>query len=363
MRADDINVLVGRMEGDGNIEIIETELPMNIGELSSNLSAPSTLYGAITNGARRLRKNGRPIFEPWNSCIIIEAADQIRSMTIYRKPTFTGQVWELDQIGFGGYPLGMPYVGEQTFVGADPLAIWRHIWDHLQGQPYGNLGVTLGSASSPVRIGDPPSPDDTGQDGPFRLNWWETTNLGGVIDTLTQSTPFDWRESFYWDGEQPRCHLEAAWPIIGQRRDEYRLVLGENLAEVPTLTESDFVSEVHVLGAGEGRERVRGFSAVSPGRIRRATVVDDKGITHNLEANAVARDELVAARGGVLIDSVVVYDHPNAPLEAIQLGDELPLYAETDWMEVDRYVRVIGKSESPQEHDRATLTLVGVSAL
>jgi hypothetical protein len=151
--------------------------------------------------------------------------------------------------------------------------------------------------------------------------------------------------------------------VIGGRKPAQRLVLGENLAEIPSLTEADYINEAWVLGAGEGRERIRGFSAVGDAKIRRATVVDDKGITAVQQANSVARDELVISRGNLLVDTVTVYDHPNARIAEIELGDELPLYAETDWQEVDQYVRVIGKSESPQEHDRATLTLVGVSVL
>jgi hypothetical protein len=354
----DWNFLAGRLDGDGFIEIIETELPINVTSISRTLSAPSGMDGTITNAVRRLKNNGRPVFEPWNTVLIAEAAGLIRGMSLYLKPSFNGPAWELDQIGLSGYPQGMPYDGEASFLATDPLDIFRHIWDHLQGWPAGNIGVTIDrSVHSPVRVGTPPQEGDN-DSGPRKLNWWETTNLGGVIDDLAKETPFDWVERVYWDGDQPHCHIDLGYPIIGTRKDQYRLVLGENLATVPGVTEADYYNGVLAVGAGEGRDRVRGWAGVADGRIRRVRSVDDKNLADAAQATARARAELNTTRGHVLVDTVTVFDHPNAPLEAIELGDELPLYAETDHIDVDAYVRVVGKDEAPQTSDQAVLTVV-----
>lgn len=354
---DDWNILAGRFTGDGSIDIVETELPLNITSIDRNLSSPSGMEGSIANEVKRLKKGGRPIFEPWNTVIIAEAAGLIRGMSIYQKPEFDGSVWTLNQIGLSGYPIGMPYDGEIAFTQADPLDMFRHVWQHLQGFPAGNLGVTVSGLKSPVRLGTPEVEGDS-ESGPRRWNWWTTTNLGGVVDDLAKEAPFDWLERVYWDGDQPHCHIDLGYPTIGGRKDRLRFVLGENLATEPGVTEADYVNQARVLGAGEGRDRVRGYAGVADGRLRRVRIVEDKGISSAAQANARARDELNATRGQLLVDELVVFSHPNAPLEAIELGDQIPLYAEMDWVTVDSYVRVVGKSEDPQRSDSATLTVV-----
>lgn len=358
MTAGEWNFLAGRLVGDGNIEILETELPIEVSSISRRLSAPGAMDGTITNAVRRLKVGGRPIFEPWNTVLIAEASGVIRGMSIYLKPTFTGATWDLSQVGLSGYLQGMPYDGEATFNNADPLDIFRHLWDHAQSFAGGNLGVTIDrEATSPVRVGTPETEGDS-ESGPRKYNWWESTDLGAEVDNLAKETPFDWLETVFWEGDTARCHIDLGYPTIGTRKDQYRLVLGENMAEIPSVTESDFYNGVLALGAGEGRARVRGWAGVSDGRLRRVRTIDDKGLSDVGRATARANEELNATRGQLIVDTVTVYDHPNAPLEAIELGDELPLYAETDHVTVDAYVRVVGKDESPQTSDQATLTVV-----
>lgn len=362
MAAGDWNFLAGRLVGDGTIDVIETELPIEITAIDRVVSAPSSMNGTISTAIRRLKKNGRPILEPWNSVIIAEASGIIRGMTIYRKPTFTGSKWSLDQVGLPGYALGMPYTGERVYTNTDPLDLFREAWRHLQDQPNGNLGLTVDDLQSPVRVGTPVVDNDN-DSGPRVMNWWETLDLGKFIDDYARETPFDWLETFSWEGDQPHCHLKLGYPIIGGRNEQLRLVLGENLATDPSISEADAINELHVLGAGEGRDRVRGYAGVTDGRLRRVKVVDDKSRSTVDQANSRARNEMELYRGQFVVEQLEVFDHPNAPLELIEPGTELALYAETDWVELDQYVRVVGKSESPVRSDQATLTVVrGVTA-
>lgn len=359
MPADEWNVLAGRLLGDGSVEILETELPVEIDSIDRNLSAPATMQASITNEVKRLKRAGRPIFEEWNTVLIAEAAGLIRGYTIYRRPTFNGNVWDLDQIGLGGYPKGMPYVDSKTFIQADPLDIFREVWSHLQSRPNGNLGVTVDELTCPVRVGMAGESSGVGSSasGPRRLAWWETTDLGNTIDEYATETPFDWREDNYWDGDQPHCHIKLGYPSIGGNKG-YSLVLDNNLISLPSITRGDFANETHVLGAGEGRTRIRGYAGISDGRIRRVHVVDDKGSDSLAKANAKAKDILGRVRGDFIVDVVEVADSPTAPLAAIELGDTLELYAETPHVEIHQDVRVVGKSESPQKSDSAILTIV-----
>lgn len=357
MTAGDWNFLAGRLDGDGGIDIIETELPIEISSINRTLSTPSSMAGTITNSVKRLKADGRPIFDPWNTVIIAEAAGLIRGMSIYQEdPTFSGNKWELPLVGLSAYPINMPYDGAQSFTDTDPLDLFRHIWGHIQGFPGGNLGITLADTTSPVRLGTPTREGDD-ESGPRNLNWWETTNLGSVIDDLAKEAPFDWLETYFWDGEQPRCHLNLGYPTIGGRKDT-TLVLGENLASIPSITERGSHNQAWTLGAGEGRDRIRGYAGMNDGRIRRIKVIDDKGMSNKTRADSRAREELNGSRGQLVVDTVEVFNHTNAPLEGIELGDEMILAAETDHVDFYDWVRVVGKDETPQRDDVATLTLV-----
>jgi hypothetical protein len=437
----DWNFLAGRLNGNGTVTITETELPITIQSIDSNLSAPSAMRGTISHETKRLKGNdGRPIFEPYNTVILAEASGILKGYGIYRVPSFNGSEWEIETIGLPGYALGMPYDGDVSFISEDPLNIFRHIWAHLQSFPMGNLGITVDSLRSPVRVGrseaavqaeadqvtaaraifdrleagsavdstwgwtDAPAEvtkykatllnqykgegglvtnttaakawltkfiamhsgtSTSGfDDGPRRLNWWSTTDLGAEIDTLARSAPFDWVERVSWGAEEPLCHIELGHPTIGSIQLRNRFVLGENMITEPRVTGSDFLNGAIVLGNGEGRERVVGRSGVTDGRIRRVRTVSDESLFSKTDANRRASDEIAASRGQLVVDQIEVVDHPNAPIASIELGNEYILFAEMDHATVEDFVRVVGKSESPDRGDSVTLTVVrsGVTA-
>lgn len=355
--AEDWNYMVGRMVGDGVIEVIESDLPIDITSIERKLSAPSAMTGSISHALQRLKNNGRPIFEPWNSVIIAVASDTIRGITIYREPVFSGPVWELDQVGLTGYANDMPYTDEKSFVDEDPLDIYRHMWHHLQSFPNGRLGITIDDLASPVRVGTVAS-EEVPDSGPRRLNPWDTPNIGREIDRYATETPFDWLETYHWEGEIPRCHVRLGYPQIGDRhRGHMRFVLGENLGTKPTVRTAPFLNEVHVLGAGEGRDSVRGFAAVSEAKLRRATVINDDNMNAVWKADLQAQRALAASRGELVVEEIEVVDHPNARLEEIALGNEYPLYADLDWVEVNTWARVIGRVDVPGRSDVARLQI------
>lgn len=354
------NFQAGRLTGDGDIEIIETELPIDIRSIESVLSAPSRMSGTISPALARLKSGGRSVFEPNNTVIVAEADNHPRGLGIYQDDsTFEDGVWNISTLGLTSYAGGMPYVGEENFIGVDPLDIFRHIWNHLQSQPMGNLGITIDTLSSPIRVGTAESSEEGSfESGPRKLTTWDTADLGREIDEYARATPFDWLETLYWNGDYPQCHIKLGYPTIGGRHPRLRLVLGENVLTAPTVRQHGYVNEVHVLGAGEGRARIRGFSGVSDGRIRRARTIEDPDITSVTEANRVASDELAASRGEYYVESVTVRDHPNAPLAELELGREVPVYAEGDQVDIDSWARVVAKSESPGAEGTAVLTLV-----
>jgi hypothetical protein len=355
----DWNFQAGRLTGDGLIEIIETELPITISSIEAVLSAPSRMSGTITPAIARLKQGGRAVFEPHNTVLVAEADNQVRGLGIYQPTSsFDDGTWNISTLGLTSYASGTPYVGEENLVAYDPLDIFRLMWSHMQSRPMGNLGITIDSLTSPVRVGTAATSEDTFESGPRKLNPWDTPDLGREIDNYAQSTPFDWLETYQWNGDYPQCHIKLGYPTIGGRYPKLRLVLGENMVTAPQVQQNGYVNEVHVLGAGEGRAKVRGYSGISDGRIRRAIVIEDPNITTVADANRRASDELAASRGEYYIDSVTVRDHPNAPLSELELGREVPVYAEGDQVDYDGWGRVVAKNETPGDDGLAVLTLV-----
>lgn len=361
------NYLACRADGDGNLEVVADELPISIGTITDRMSSPSTMSGSIDNEVKRLKANGQPIFKPWNTVIIAEANNIIRGMGIYRKPSFTGASWKMDIAGLPCYLEGLPYVGSRYFIDADPLDIVRECFAHAQGQQNGDYGMTVDQLKTPVRVGEQVENVDfvTGEGervafeaGPRKLTWYLTKNLLGEVTGYAKETPFDWHERLYWTGDQPHCHIDLGYPTIGQRDDSGpRFVLGENLATEPTATPDDYFTEVHVLGAGEGRDRIRGYAGTSDSRIRRAKVVEDKTAKSKTRANSIAQRHLAASRGETFVEQIEIVDHPNARIHALQIGNDYPLYAETDWTLIDTYARIVGIATSPGKSNVATLTI------
>lgn len=353
MSTGDWNFLAGRLTGDGNIEITETDLPIEIDSIDRKLGEPKTLSGSITNRVKRLQKDGKPVFEPWNTVVIATVDDNIRGMGIYREPSFNGEVWDLDVAGFGCYPQETLYDGTYSKVDVDPLTVWRHIWDHIQSQPGGNIGVVLDrETTSPSRIGT--------VEEPYKLNYWDNLDLYNDITALSQDAPFDWVERDRWNADgEPECYLEAGHPEIGRIVKEGGIILGVNLETTPAIGAGGAATDVWVYGPGEGSARIRGYAGLtSPGRVRRTKVIDDPTARTTTTANARAARALARSQAVFTVDSVDIVDHPSLRIDTIELGNQYRLYAETPHATVDQFVRVVGISENPLVGGRATLTVV-----
>lgn len=370
MAADDWNFLAGRLNGDGFVTDLIGELPITISSIDRNLSAPSSMAGSITNEVRRLKRNdGSLLLEPGNTLLIAEASGIIKGMGIYQKPQFTGPSWSLSTIGLPGYAIGLPYVGEEEFIYEDPLNIFRAMWANIQAQPHGNLGITIDPLLSGLKVGNDKKQVDfttragervTFEAGPRKLNWYQTQDLGAEVDRYAKASPFDWLETNYWEADdQPHCHIKLGYPTIGVQRTHPRFELGVNLATEPTFVSSDYVNQVIVLGAGEGRDRIRGYAGISDGRLRKVKTIENTSIEKLADANALAKETLALTRGELIVETLEVWDHPDMPLETFELGNEYPLSAETPHLgEVYTTVRLIARSDAPGGEEKATFTVI-----
>lgn len=284
--------------------------------------------------------------------------------------SFNGPSWELDCIGFAGYPGGMPYTGSVFFVESDPLDIVRHIWQHLQGQPGGNLDVVLDGTTSPKRIGtvleqvefDTTSGPVSFEAGPKKLAWWLTDDLGKEIDDLAKATPFDYSEEHDWDPSGATLinhRIRLHYPTKGRRRDDLRFMVGENIHITPDLERNgdEYANEVLALGAGEGRDMIHSWTARPDGRLRRVAVEADKQLRTIRDVSTFGQRKLAERLGLDEITSVTVINHPHAPYGSWDVGDEIFIQGDLGWVEAGLWCRILSSTISPDQGQTATLTV------
>lgn len=321
------------------------------------------MVGTIPSEIARLKKSdGSPLLTPWGCAVWAEASGEIRGGGILVRSEFVGPMWTTEYVGLSGYANGQHWTGDEyKGVRIDPLSVVRRIWNHLQGQPGGDLGLDVDQTSSPVRIGTDPVDveftTDDGEDvsfesGPFKMNAWSTADVGKVIDDLAASTPFDYLTRTQWDGDQLSHRLELSYPRRGSRRDDMRFVVGENVLVEPThvMDGDEYATEVLVLGSGEGSGMVRA-NATSPDRrgLRRAIGITDKSARSKRAATDIAKRELAWRNTDIVVEDIQVIQSALAEVHAIRPGDEVFFQSDVGWLDVSMWVRVLSVSIFPED--------------
>lgn len=359
--AGEYNYVAVRMLGTGAGEVVHTEVPLAAVSLTDLLAGPPEMSATVPpQYAKMLGKDKRPLFgsdEEWGLALFAEVDGNLMDEG--------GVMTECVPQADGSYSLTVrglthawseqPYTEDISFVREDILNIYRHIIDHVQAQPRGDVGLTVDPLLSGILLGTPDS-EESGNEGPFRLNPWSTTNLGAVIDDLAERG-FDWHETHRWEGNSVAHHVQLGVPVIGYRRNDGDLVVGENVPVRPAYASAgpEYASDVLVLGAGEGRAMVTGHASRSVGKIRRVAVVSDKRLQTNSDAFNRALRELGERTTLPSVSSIVVEDSGSAPLLSYRVGDEVP-YIDPD-RDLLINVRILSRTIEPSRADRATLTV------
>ena len=361
--------IASRLHGDGTETFLEWNLPLSGVGLTNTLSGPDAIAASINPEVATLKVNGSPLIEPWSTAIYAEIYGQIRCGAIVADMTADGPSLALTCVGFPGYAVGMPYTGEYSRVGIDPLDVVRDIWAHIQAQRNGNIGLQVDSLKSGLKIGTTAESvaftTSTGENvsftaGPYTLMWYDTPNLGGEIDALAKATPFEYREAHVWNGDVIDHKLRLGYPMIGRRRHDLRFVVGENIQLVPTVDfGTDYASEALVLGAGTGRKMIRGTGSRTDGRLRRVAVVTDSGLTSTTKANTLASQEVLRRLGLADVTEVTIIDHSHAPLGSFDVGDEILVQTGSGWADdIALWCRVTAMTISPDALGVARLSIL-----
>ena len=277
-----------------------------------------------------LASDGRPVLDEWSTLIYAVADGVIRWGGILTHTDYNGPVATLSGVGFRGYPAGIPYLGavyKQT--GVDPLTVVRMLWAHLQSYPAGNLHLAVDSAAaSQVRVGTAVQP--------YELDAWNNTDCGAEMGTLLAACPAEAVEAhaFTASGEAVTHTLSFGVPRACRRRDDLRFVEDENVGEVIQLTRDGaaYANGVAGTGAGTGSASITAQVAVDDGRLRRVTTYQNQAITTAALLKAAISKQLTARSqmGGAA--QVTITNHPNAPIGAVGVGDDILLQFVSGWL-------------------------------
>lgn len=359
------------LNGDGTADLLASDLPLQDVSITQAVSAPDSIsFSVKPRDERLIGPDGQSLLKSWQSAVYAEESGNIRAGGIYvHEENEPDGTLACEAVGFGGYPAGQPYTESWSGVEVDPLDVVRQIWNHLQSQPMGNLGVTLDQLKTGLKIGvemaqgefDTESGPLVYESGPIYLADYLNQDLGDEIDKLAKSAPFDWRERHaYADDDTIDHFIDFGYPKIGRRIEDGRFVIGENIFAIPVVTVDgdDYADTVLALGAGEGRTMIRAVARNNTGRLRRVKSVTDKTQRTAVGIRSVAQNEL---QWRSLMDGdvteVALVDHPNAPVGMISPGDEIYLQGKLDWQTIEMWCRVTSITIRPSDMSVQTMSI------
>lgn len=318
-------------------EFLHWDLPVKDLEITWTLSGPTVISGMFEPEIREL--DGLPL-TAHGTWLHVEDSGLIRASGILQPTRADDQKLSVEALGPSSYAAAIPYRGVFSQIGVDPAAVVKHLWQHIQSYPRGDLGVQVHGVT-PVKLGTEPSEQvdfvtgggeqvsfDRG--GPYKLEWFTNRLIGAEIDELAGETPFDYTERAQWNADKTDVehHIEIAYPRTGRRRTDLRFADGENILESAPIEEPDgvYADEVIVQGSGEGQSAITGRAALpTPSRLRMPVVVVDKSVTSKQRADARAAEELAARLAAMIEVSEIAVQakHANAPLGSFSVGDEI----------------------------------------
>lgn len=378
---------------------LDSDLPLGDVRITQSLSGPTRITATIDPEFEDLKTPaGDLVLSEWQTLIVAEASGQLRAGGLLTQVDTVGPKLTLEITGVSGYAEAQPIrstlswggkTGGLTGEGVDPLDVVRAVWDYLQSQPDGNIGVTLDDTTTPYRLGEwtggirkieedgslgpakevqaTPIPIDriwnpkkdrkpvaaTGKSvyWQYSIPWWDDIEAGQRITQLGTQTGFEYLEHYSWDtpGETVVRHIRLGYPRLGRRQTRLTFTEGENVIDlVPVRRDgNDYANLVVVYGAGEGSKKVRGSYSTRDGRPLRAKSVDRPDLTSAAACTAVAKEELLRWSRITDITGFTATDHPNAPIGTFGPGDDVLVETRTGWTQTRLWVRITDMTISP----------------
>lgn len=344
-------------------EVLDHDLPLKDGSVLSELSGPGGIFGKIEPALLHDRADdGLPIVEEWNTSLFRIENDQIVGGGLVTNVSDSGITRNLMAPGFANYPTDMPFL--DTWLPddyQDPVQVYTELWNHLGGFPDGNLNVRV--------VGEPTYMRLDGGDGPFSIQQTDYADVGQLMDSVLSAARIEWTERHRWadvPGGAIAHEVLLGFPRLGRNQTStLRLVQGENIVDYDDLTGTaeDYAQDITIVGNGEGYAAIDAGlvqrAVVRDGRLRRAKVIFDPTLMTAAQVAARANAERMARTLGTRLESLTVREHPNAPLNAIGVGDDITLEVDSHHRGRQRLnVRVVSKEQTFAAPHLATLNVL-----
>ena len=355
-----------RLNGDGTETLLANDLPFSDVQITKTLSGPDELTAKLTPEHMCLKDdNGAPTLLPWSSAIYASAGTIIRFGGIITALKANGPDLTVTAAGFVSFLDGVPWTNTtRKYYGEDPAKVIRDIWLFAQTHPKGNIGLTLpGGLKTTAKVGERRKETKNAKgetveqavDEPVLLAQYATEDLSKVFDDMLEAGSIDYVEKHEAQDDGSITHrLDMASPRLGRRRTDVGFVVGVNVIEIPEvdLHVEDYLSEAVVWGAGEGEKMITAHARNDAAkRLRRVKVFQNKNTGRQATARSAA--ELYLRRysqdSAADVESLLVIDHPVAPLFSYELGDEVWLSGDSWWGgKLGMWVRVLGITLDPE---------------
>lgn len=350
-----------RLNGDGTATQLDGDLPLTGVSITETESDVNALEASVIPELKRLiGPDRKPLLEEWSTAIYAEKDGEIRGGGILAHSAFTGPTWELECVGFLGYGKDMPYTGSGNFfIYEDTLDIARFIWDHIQSQEGGDIGLEFDQRKSGILVGKSLTSQEydpvggagglTLESQAYKLAYYQDLDLLSNFDDLATQTPFHYRERHYWEDGVIKHFVDLPL-VLPNLRTDLRFAIGENVIAHPSITleGDDYASESYLLGAGEGARTIRGHATYPRTRLRRVAVKSDASVRTVSLANGLAGNDLVWRRNLEDLSEIDIIDHPHAPIGAVAAGDAIYLQGHVDWLgDIGAWYKVTSVKTTP----------------
>lgn len=286
-------------------------------------------------------------FKPWEQYIHLEKVilgkRQVWCTGIVQPSDVdpTTGVLHLKAKGFASYPKGLPWLEDLNWLTNDAyrpiVEIWRHLQeDFLQG----DLQVEVFPTTSGVEM----LPGYAFDGNSMNLNFFATfiratdkLDCGDYIDALARDIPIDYAERQQWNVDRTDVikKIELGYPRLGLIQETLAFVINENVlsAKPHVETQTDWVSDVGVVGWFPGVEYSAQLANADPNRLRRYLKEVDALIDSNERAQAWAHRRLARRQTPPYWEQITVdMGHPNAPFGTYDVGDTITVSGFMPWV-------------------------------
>lgn len=331
-------------------------LPLSGVEFGNELNGPGSLRGTL---APKFVKANASTLIPGRALIYAEADGYLRWGGLIWDIAAKDGEYEIEAAGWSSYLTARhDSHGELNargpYTNTDPCKIIRDVWAYAQEQPDGNLGVTVDSTTSTMKVGTTKEP--------WHSHWYETPNLGDHLDDLVseEGAPQYTNTCRYLTDGSVERRLKLGYPRLGARRTDINFSTGVNIIDAPPVRYSgdDFANVVLATGSGEGTGTRRAEAPSRDGGLRMESVLALPSVNGTDVLGRRAAAELQRRRVMGQVEEITVRDHPNARLGSWQIGDDVQVAVHNQWTSWSGWCRIVADSYRPSESpDQAVLSL------